>query len=160
MAQRRQKPTLESRQPLAFLPAPTVLGHPTSSAGRFRTERGLPARPSHNQQRRQQPHAYATIGKISLSVDPFFFECRQLSFTWSAEINKSCEQVMSRSTSLNLAGPCRTKLRVQTLRSGQVLMNRMVHSDRDVKRDTSQETPMKTLQLLRGQPPNSWRTCS
>ena len=28
MAQRRQKPTLESRQPLAFLPAPTVLGHP------------------------------------------------------------------------------------------------------------------------------------
>ena len=49
-------------------------------------------------------------------------------FTWSAEINKSCEQVMSRSTSLNLAGPCRTKLRVQTLRSGQVLMNRMVQT--------------------------------
>ena len=75
MAQRRQKPTLESRQPLAFLPAPTVLGHPLRPiklpAGRFRTERGLPARPSHNQQRRQQPHAYATIGMISLSVDPF-----------------------------------------------------------------------------------------
>ena len=30
-----------------------------------------PARPSHNQQQRQQPHAYATIGMISLSVDLF-----------------------------------------------------------------------------------------
>ena len=49
-------------------------------------------------------------------------------FTLSADINKSCEQVMSRSTSLNLAGPCRTKLRVQTQRSGQVRMNRMVQT--------------------------------
>ena len=29
-------------------------------------------------------------------------------FTLSADINKSCEQVMSRSTSLNLPGPYRT----------------------------------------------------
>ena len=28
-----------------------------------------PARLSHNQQRTQQPHAYTTIGMISLSVD-------------------------------------------------------------------------------------------
>ena len=51
------------------------------------------------------------------------FECRQLG--WIYMKCWKCEQVMSRSTSLNLTGRCRIKLRVQTLRSGHVLMNRM-----------------------------------
>ena len=52
-----------------------------------------------------------------------FFGCRQLCLNSHGVLK--VRTVMSRSTSLNLAGRCRTKLRVQTLRSGQVLMNRM-----------------------------------
>ena len=69
-----------------------------SPAGRFRTERGLPARPSHNQQRRQQPHAYATIGMISLSVDPFL-SADSFASHGVLKSTSPCEQVMSRSTS-------------------------------------------------------------
>ena len=132
MAQRRQKPTLEFRQPLAFLLAPTVLGHPL--------------RPSYNQQRRQQPHAYATIGMISLSVDPF--ECRQLCLNSHGVL-----KVRTGHESINQSQPC-WALPHQAKGSNTEIRSSAHEQDvstltRDVKRDTSQETPMKTLQLLR-----------
>ena len=44
-----------------------------------------PARPSHNQQWRQQPHVYVTIRMISLSVDLFLSADSLDGFTWNVE---------------------------------------------------------------------------
>ena len=62
---------------------------------------------------------------------------------------------MSQSTSLNLAGRCRTKLRTllgvaaPSLGFMNTETRSSAHEQDVIKRDTSQETPMKTLQLLR-----------
>ena len=132
MAQRRQKHTLEFRQPLAFLPTPTVLGHPL--------------RPSHNQQRKQQPHAYATFGMISLSVDPFF-ECRQLCLNSHGVL-----KVRTGHESVNQSQPCWA---LPHQAKGSNTETRSSAHEQDVstltgtKKGYKSGNTMKTLQLLR-----------
>ena len=103
MAQRRQKPTLESRQPLAFLPAQTVLGYPLRPtklpAGRFRTER-------ESSKTKPQSTTKAATTRLRYHWNDFFtrgsfFECRQLCLSSHGVL-----KVRTGHESINQSQPC------------------------------------------------------